>query len=255
MARPALLVLSLALGVSLSAPARAQADGERHLLEVAVGGGMSWQSADPTRMDVAPGGQLSARAMVDVTHARLDARYLMLDPSRPDWFDLRGDARLLFVTVHDVTWRRTADGELLRLFAGLGGEIDLPDDFGHLMLNVGFAMTRFGGYDGVERPLTEAYGAYAGVTGRIHFGPVRDELRIAVHGMTVPPELSLELALEPMQVFDDLVAGVTASNRLYVEVIAEDVITVGPELFVSIEQLVDGPVIQGTLGVSGTLGL
>jgi hypothetical protein len=200
------------------------------------------------------GGALSARAMVDVTHARLDARYLLRDPTRPDRFELRGDARLLFVTVHDVTWRRSERGELLRLLAGFGGEIDI-EDAAHLMLNLGFAMSRHGGYDQVERPLTEAYGGYVGATLRLHVGAVRDELRLAAHAMMTPPEPTLELALDPGSVFDGLVFGVTASNRLFVELLSEGPLTLGPELFVSFGQLVDGPLFQATLGLGGVLGL
>lgn len=247
-----MLVLALS---AYSAPVSADDGGERHELELALGGGLSWQSADPSNLDFSPGGALTARAMVDLGHARFDARAMMLDPTRPELFEVRGDARVLFVTVHDLTWRRTASGELFRLFAGLGGEIDLPDDVAHLMLNLGFAMTRHGGFDQLERPLTEAYGAYAGVTLRAHFGEFRDELRVAGHAMMVPPELDLELALAPETIFDGLVGGATVSNRMYLQVIREGVISAGPELFLSFEQLVDGPVFQGTLGVSGTLGL
>ncbi|MGE0785109.1 MAG: hypothetical protein AB7S26_05425 [Sandaracinaceae bacterium] len=249
------LLLALASLVVLASPARADDDPWRHRVEVAVGGGMSFQSAAPERFDMGIGGQLNGRAMLDLIHVRFDARYLMLDPSRPDLFELRGDGRLLFITIHDLTWRRTSTGELLRLFAGLGGEFDLPEHSGYMTLNVGFAMTRLGGFEQVARDFTEAYGAFAGVTTRLHIGPVRDELRVAVHAMMAPPELTLALALDPDSIFDQLVPGVTASNRIYLEVLSESVISCGPELFVSFEQLVEGLVMQGTLGVSGTLAI
>ena len=249
---PRLLLAFLA--ATLPASLASADEGGRHLFELAVGGGMSWQSLEPTEVDVEVGGALQTRVMVDVVHARAEGRFLIVDPSRPELFDIRADARLLFVTVHDFTWRRTSQGELLRLFAGLGGDIDIGDHF-HLMLNLGFAMTRLGGFDGLERQLTETYGAYAGVVGRLHIGPVRDELRLAGHAMMQPPELSFELALAPETIFDELEGGLTASNRLYVEALREGVISIGPELFFSVEQLVGGPVFQGTLGVSGTLGI
>ena len=242
----------------LSLPVSASADDDghgRHRVELSVGGGLSWMSDAPEQLDLQVGGQLSARAMVDLIHVRGEAWATMPDPSRPDRFQLRADARLLFVTVHDFTWRRTDAGELFRLMGGLGGEIDLPDDYGHLMLNLGFAMTRLGSFEGVERPFSEAYGGYAGVTARLHFWEIRNELRVAVHGMMPPPELTLDLAFSPEQILAGLQFGVTASNRLYVQALREGVISLGPELVVQYEHLVEGPVFLATLGVSGTLGI
>jgi len=242
----------------LTIPLSAQADDDghgRHRIEVGVGGGMSWLSDAPEDLDLQVGGQLSARAMVDLIHVRGEAWAMIPDPSRPDLFQLRGDARLLFVTVHDFTWRRSDSGELFRLMAGLGGEIDLPEDVGHLMLNLGFAMTRLGSFDGVERPFSEAYGGYAGVTARLHFWEIRNELRVAVHGMMPPPELTLDLAFSPEQILAGLQFGVTASNRLYIQALREGVVSLGPELMIQYEHLVEGPAIVATLGLSGTLGI
>ena len=225
----------------------------RHRLELAVGGGLSWISDRPDGIDVAVGGQLSARAMFDLVHVRAEAWMIVPDPSRPDLFQLRGDARLLFLTVHDFTLRRGDGGELLRLFAGVGGEIDLPDDVGHLMLNTGFAMIRSGGIDAMERPFDEAYGAYVGLTARLHFWEIRDELRVAVHGMMRPPTIGLDFSVGGL--LAQLEGGVTASNRLYVQALREGVVSLGPELQAQFEVLPAGPVFLWTLGVSGTLGL
>jgi hypothetical protein len=189
--------------------------------------------------------------MVDLTHVRADASFVLLDPTRPELFQLRGDARLLFVVVHDFTLRRTEAGELIRLLAGLGGEIDLPDDVGHLMLNLGFAMTRLGGFDAVARQSSETYGAYAGVTARVHFWEVRDELRIAVHAMTEPPELSLDVG----SIFDGFQAGFTASNRLYLQALREGVVSLGPQLDVQVETMARGLVVIASLSIAGTLGI
>lgn len=228
--------------------------GGRHRLELAVGGGLSWISDRPENVDVVFGGQLNARVMFDLVHVRADGWFLMPDPTRPDRFQLRADGRLLFVTVHDFTWRRSdTAGELLRLFAGLGGEIDLPEDVGHFMLNAGFAMIRSGGLEDVERPFDEAYGAYAGITLRLHFWELRDELRVAVHGMMRPPTIGLDFSVD--RLFDGLEPGVTASNRLYLQALREGVVSLGPEVQAQVETLPAGVAFQWTLGVSGTLGL
>ena len=250
------LTLSCVLGAT-AGPARADdeeaSDGMagRHRIELELAGGACWVSDDPDHLDVGIGGQLSARAMLDLTHVRADASFLLLDPTRPEFFQLRGDARLLFVVVHDFTWRRTEAGELIRLLGGLGGEIDLPDDVSHLMLDVGFAMARMGKFDEVACQSSESYDAYAGVTARVHFWEVRDELRIAVHGMTEPPELSLDVGA----MFDGFQAGFTASNRLYVQALREGVVSLGPQLDVEVETLRQGVVVVASLGIAGTLGI
>ncbi|MEZ4340107.1 MAG: hypothetical protein R3B82_26090 [Sandaracinaceae bacterium] len=251
--RPLFAIAFVALAVVPTARAD-EGGGGRHRLEVAVLGGMSWMS-EPERLDVELGGQIGARAMLDLIHVRAEAWAVMPDPTRPDLFQLRGDARLLFVTVHDFTWRRTEQGELLRLLAGLGGEIDLPDDVGHLMLDVGFAMTRLGAIDGEGRAFSEAYGAFAGVTARMHFWEIRNELRLAVHAMMHPPELVLSLDFDVGSLFQGLTPGVTASNRLYLQVLREDVISLGPQLDVQVDVLLEGTSVSWNLGIAGTLGL
>lgn len=252
------LPLVLALATALSAP-RARADegddsaAARHVLEVGVGGGLGMMSDSPSTLDVDYGGQMGARAALDLIHVRADATALIPDLSHPDQFQIRGDARLLFAVVHDFTWRRTGAGELLRLFAGVGGEVDLPDDFGHLMLDVGFAMHRLSPLDGNDRLIEESYGAYAGLTLRMHFWEIRDELRLAGHAMVDPRDLVLSLDVGSM--FEQLRPGFTASNRLYLQALREGAFSVGPELVVSYEGLLAGPVVYATLGLAGTLGL
>ncbi|HJL18101.1 MAG TPA: hypothetical protein RMH99_20730 [Sandaracinaceae bacterium LLY-WYZ-13_1] len=255
----AIAVVVLVLS-SLPSPAVAQDEGDdgmasRHRFELGVSAGLSWISDAPDRFDLGLGGQLGARTMVDLIHVRGDASFLMPDPTRPDHMQLRADARLLFLVAHDFTWRRSDAGELIRLMAGLGGEIDLPADVGHLMMSVGFAMTRLGAIGGSDGQLQESYGAYAGLAARLHFWEIRDELRVAVHGMMPPPELALSLDFSVDSIFAELTAGVTASNRLYVQALREGPISLGPELLVQVEQLPSGFVVLSTLGVSGTLGI
>lgn len=252
-------------GLAQLAPATARADDRdgssdsasgRHLVEVGVGGGMLWISDDPDGVDVQVAGQLSARVAIDLIHVRAEAWAVMPDPTRPDRFQLRADGRLLFVTVHDFTWRRTDAGETLRLLAGLGGEVDLPDDTGHLMLNLGFAMTRRAGVDGTAVPVSEGYGAYAGVTARLHLWEIRDELRVAVHAMTHPPTLEVSAdGLNMDALLGGITVGATVSNRLYVQALREGVVSLGPELNAQLDLLLEGPAFQWTLGVAGTLGL
>lgn len=242
------IALALAL---LGAPAGARADdpARRHVLEVSAGGGLSWISTEPERVDLRVGGQLSARVALDLVHARADVRGVMPDPSVPDRFSLRADGRLLFLALHDLTWRRTEGAELLRIYGGLGGDIDLPDGVGHLMLGAGVAALRLAR----DHAFSEAYGAYAGATLRLRFWEIRDELRVAVHGVTAPPALGPGFGVD--QVFAGLRAGVTVENRLYVQALREGVASLGPELIVSFEELLEGPVLVATLGLAGTLGL
>lgn len=247
----ALLLLTLAV-----APSIARADGgERHQLEFSLGGGASLLSDAPERVDLLFGGQLNSRLMVDLAHVRTDVTATMPDPTRPDLFQLRGDARLLYVAVHDFTWRRSDAGELIRLFAGVGGDIDLPEDIGHVMLTVGFAMARLGGFENIERSMAENYGGFVGITLRLHVWEIRDELRIAVHGMLNPADIVLSLDFDVDQALALLEPGVTISNRLYIQVVREGPISAGPQLDVQIEQLFGGLAVYSTLGVGGTLGL
>ena len=127
------LLAALLLLPAATAEAQSESDdgmASRHALELAIGGGLSTASLSPSRFDVQVGGQLNARAMVDLVHVRADASLIMPDPTRPEQLQLRGDARLLFVVAHDFTWRNSADGELLRVFGGLGGDIELRSDGG-----------------------------------------------------------------------------------------------------------------------------
>jgi hypothetical protein len=250
--------LGVAAGVLGPAPARADGEAtdamaDRHVLELTLGGGMSLVSDDPARLDLGVGGQLAGRAMVDVEHARVDARVVMRDPSRPDRFQLRGDGRLLFLAVHDFTWRVSDAGELLRLFGGVGGEITLPGDVGELTLSLGFAMVRLGSAPEVERQLSESYGPYAGLTARLRFWEIRDELRVAVHGLVHPSDFGLALDLAPM--IEQLALGVTVSNRLYLQALRAGGLSAGPELTIQYEGLLEGEVVFATLGIAGTFAL
>ncbi len=249
-----LAAMLLTLVLSPDASARADEAGARHRIELAVSGGVGWWS-EPEALDVALGGQIGARALVDLIHVRAEAWLSIPDPTRPDRLQVRADGRLLFVTVHDFTLPRTEQGEVLRLLAGLGGEIDLPDDTGHLMLNVGFAMTRLGGNGDGGRAFGEAYGGYAGVTLRLHFWEIRNELRLAVHAMMHPPELVLAPDFDAGSLFEGLTPGVTASNRLYLQVLRDGVVSLGPQLDGQVEMLLEGVALSWTLGVAGTLGL
>jgi hypothetical protein len=224
--------------------------GARQLLELSVGGGLSWISPDPEHMDLGLGGQLNVRAAVDVVHARFDATATLPDPSRPELWWLRTDGRLLFIAVHDLTWRRTPDTELVRLYGGVGGDIDFPDNVAHLMLGAGAAILRL---SRTGRELSEAYGAYAGATLRVHFWEIRNELRVVVHAITAPPTLSLGFSMD--QVFANLRVGTMIENRLYLQALREDVISLGPEIVFSFEDMLEGSVIVMTLGISGQLGV
>jgi hypothetical protein len=121
------------------------------------------------------------------------------------------------------------------------------------MLDVGFAMVRAGSFDNVDRPFDESYGGYVGLTARLHFWEIRDELRVAVHAMMRPPTIGPDFSVGGL--FAQLQPGVTASNRLYVQALREGAVSVGPELSSQIEMLLAGPVFVGTLGLSGTIGL
>jgi len=257
MTRRRSLVLAVAASL-LAAPARADESdtdtmADRHVLEVEVAAALSMMSDSPERIDVDYGARLDGRVMLDLIHVRADATASIPDLSRPDRFQIRADGRLLFVIAHDFTWRTTGAGELLRLFGGLGGEVDLPDDFGHLMLSAGFAMHRMSPLDGNETLRFEEYGAYAGLTLRMHVWEIRDELRLAVHAMVDPSDFVLSLDVGSM--FEQLEVGFTGSNRLYVQALREDAVSLGPELVVSYEGLLAGPVFYVTLGLAGTLSL
>lgn len=238
------------------APLRVEAQdpaSARHHLELAVGGGLHLVGDPPENpANLVAGGQLGARVLVDLVHARLEASGLLPDPSRPELFQLRGHARLLFVTLHDFTWRRGPHGELVRVLAGLGGEIDLGD-VGHLMLDLGVALVRLGSTELATRPFSESYGGYAGVTLRLRVGEVRDELRVAVHGLAHPPVLGPGFSIDAMVA--SIAGGVTASNRFYVQVLREGVISLGPEVHAQLEMLLEGLVVVSTVGIAGTLGL
>ena len=67
--------------------------------------------------------------------------------------------------------------------------------------------------------------------------------------------ISLDLAFSPEQILAGLQFGVTASNRLYIQALREGVVSLGPELMIQYEHLVEGPAIVATLGLSGTLGI
>jgi len=248
------------LAVCLAVPGLAHADDAdtdsmsgRHVLEIGVGGGMNLMSDAPEGLDVRVGGQLGGRLALDLVHLRADASVLIPDPTHMDRLQIRGDARLLFLVVRDFTWRTTAAGELLRVFAGLGGEVDLPEDSGHLMMDFGFAMHRLGPLGENGREPTESYGGYVGITARMHIWEIRDELRVAVHGMLNPSDFVL--SLDVGQMFGQLTVGATVSNRLYLQALREGAFSVGPELVFSYEGLLEGPVVYATLGLSGTLGL
>lgn len=247
---------SLAALLVLLGPSRGHADDDasaRHVFELAVGGGLSWSSPNPERLDLSLGGQLSGRAMLELDVLRLEGNAVIPDASRPDLAQLRGAGRLLFVTVHDVTWRRSSANELLRIMAGFGGEVGLPEDSGALVLGIGFAMVHLDPADGSGQPRSELYGAYAGLALRLRLWEIRDELRIAAHAMMPPPDV---LAVAGgADVFAGLVGGVTVSNRLYLQALREGPISAGPELFVQVEQLPTGPVVLATLGLTVTLGL
>ena len=239
--------------------ARAQGEPEepspRRRLVLAVSGGAAWMSDVPGRLDVELGGQLGARLMIDLDVARAEASLLIPDASRPDRFQLRADGRLLFVTVHELTLRRTGAGELLRLFAGVGGDVELPDRAGALSLGLGFAMNRLGAFDDVERPMSETYGAYVGVTLRLRIGEVQNELRVAAHAMMRPPPLVLAPDFDLEQLAAGLAPGITASNRLYLQALREGSFSAGPQLDAQLETMLEGVVLVWTLGIAGTLGI
>lgn len=244
------VLIRSAVLLALAAPAAAQDGGERHLFELGIGGGLSMISPDPSTLDVQAGGQLGARMMLDVEHARFDARAVLPDPTRPEEWWVRADARLLFLVVHDFTWRRTPRTELLRVYGGLGPDIELPEGVGHLMIDAGAAVVHL--YrDG--QPFSESYGAYAGFTLRLSFWEIRDELRFAVHGITAPPEIDLGFSID--SVVNGLRAGMLIENRFYLQVLREGAASLGPELVVSYEDLLEGPAFTLTLGVSGVLGV
>ncbi|MBX3273692.1 MAG: hypothetical protein KF729_25735 [Sandaracinaceae bacterium] len=252
----AILVLAVS-GHALDARAEDEPEppNPRRRLALAVSGGAAWMSDAPGQLDVAMGGQLGARVMVDLDLARAEASFVIPDASRPERFQLRADGRLLFVSIHELTLRRTGAGELLRLFAGIGGDVDLPDGAGALGLGLGFAMNRLGAFDDVERPMSEAYGGYVGLTLRLRVGEVQNDLRVAVHAMMPPPSLALSLDFGPEQLFAGLEPGVTASNRLYVQALREGSFSAGPQLDAQLETMFGGVVLLWTLGIAGTLGI
>jgi len=245
-------VRSRFLGASLalwSIAAGVQAQSAHRFFEASAGGGLSWISPDPSQLDLSVGGQLSGRVAIDVLQARAEAQIIVPDPTRWENLFLRADGRLLVLTVHDLTYRRDVSGELIRFQAGFGGDIDMPDQSGHLMIDAGFSMIRHAPSTGV---FTEAYGAYLGATLRLHIGPVTNETRFALHAMFPPPQISLDFSLDT--VWASIQGGVTVSDRIYLHVIEEGPVSAGPELLVQVEQLPEGAVILSTLSVVGTLG-
>lgn len=253
MRRALLLVVLLLPAAVAHADEEAATQPRPRLVEVGVGGGLRWLSPDPGALDVGIGGQLSLDATLDLGFARAAGLAVMPDPARPDHLHVAANARVLFVMVHDFTWRRTGVNELLRLMAGVGGTVGLPDGIGELDLGVGFAMIHLAGSGATDQPLDESYGAYAGAALRLRLGPVRDELRIAVHGLLRPPGAAPVTGLGDL--FGGFAGGVTGSNRLYVEGLVEGPVSLGPELLVAVEQLHDGPVLLATLGLRGTIGV
>lgn len=250
----AVAVLAVA---ALASAASAQEEGEgpsrRHVMELGLGGGALFATDAPEDVDMRIRGALRGRLALDLTHARFDAAVTMSDPSVPDRLTVRGDGRLLFLAVHDFTWRRSDAGELIRLFGGVGGDIDLPDGIGQLMLSVGVAGVRLGPLEGTARALTESYGLYAGLTLRLRLWEIRDELRVAVHGLSQIPEITPELNVA--LVLEGLEPGVTVQNRMYIQAVRAGSFSFGPELVVSFEQMLGGPVFVSTLGLMGTLGI
>ncbi|MFK7991830.1 MAG: hypothetical protein AB8I08_37785 [Sandaracinaceae bacterium] len=251
----ALLLAGLLSGATGTASAQDEGEGptRRHVLEVGVGGGALFATDAPEDVDMRIEGSLRGRLALDITHARFDAAVTMPDPTTPDWLTVRGDGRLLFLAVHDFTWRRSAAGELIRLFAGVGGDIDLPDDVGQLMLSVGVAGVRLGPLEGTSRQLSESYGFYAGLTLRFRIWEIRDELRIAAHGLSFIPEVTPELNIA--SVLEELEPGATVQNRMYIQAVRAGAFTFGPELVISFEQMLGGPVFVSTLGLMGGLGI
>lgn len=226
----------------------------RHRLEVAAAVGASLlgdHPEEPRQLD--PGGALGGRALVDLGEASVEAWAFFPDPSQPERFQLRGRGRLFFLTLHDLTLRRSASGELLRVLAGLGGELALPDDAGHLIFDVGVAAVRLGSTETVTRSFSESYGAYVGLALHLRAGEVRNDLRLAVHGLVPLPlagsGFSLDAALA------SVVGGVTTSNRLYVQSYREGAASAGPELHTQVEMLVEGLVVVTTVGIAGVVGL
>jgi hypothetical protein len=244
------MVPRVALLVLLASPAAAQDGGDRHLFELGIGGGLALISDDPAALDVQAGGQLDARLMLDVDHARFDARAVLPDPTRPEEWWVRADGRLLFITVRDFTWRDTPHADLLRFYGGVGGEVELPEGVGHLMIDAGAAVLHL---QRQAQPLSEAYGAYAGFTLRLSFWEIRDELRFAVHGITAPPAIGPSFSID--SILNGLRAGVLLENRFYLQGLREGPLSLGPELVISYEDLLEGPELLVTLGVSGVLGL
>jgi hypothetical protein len=248
-----IVLATLALSATAPSPARADDEADaRHGLELTVGGGVSLSSERPEELQLAPGGQFTARAMLDLGEFRFDAWGFMPDATRPELFHVRGDARVFFLTLHDFTMRRTPEAELVRFMAGVGSESDIPGGAGRLMFDLGVIGVRVGRANAGPRPVNEAYGAYLGLTMRLRVGEVRDELRIAAHGMTRPTAFPLGFSVDAM--FASMAWGVTASNRFYVQAVRAGPFSMGPEVHVQLEMLVEGMVFTSTVGAAGTLG-
>ncbi|MGF1468379.1 MAG: hypothetical protein ACFCGT_19830 [Sandaracinaceae bacterium] len=238
-----------AIGVDPAGAPAAETPADAETLQVALGIGPSALSDTLGRTHFATGFEYHAWARIDAWWASLDGSIRALDGTSPDRFQVQASAYLLFLMVQDFTFRESAGGNLLRLMAGLGGQINLQR--GSLQIGLGVATQRFGG---PRQTSTEAYGAYVGFALHLHLGPVQNDLSLAVHGIAPPPDL-YAMSVGTYDLWRELRIGVTSVNRTFVQLFRVGPAAIGLEMTLQWEDLLDGRVLFGTVGGGVRLGV
>jgi hypothetical protein len=176
-----------------------------------------------------------------------------------DWTDpqlqVRAAGGILMLRLHELLYRRgPQSGEELRINAGLGWNFALPRSLGNLTATLGAMYLDWRrAYATQSR---QEWGGFVGGSLFLRVWRIQNEFRIAVYGIPHPGDLSpTSIATTGTSgIVRSWDFGVTASNRLYVEVLKLNVMTLGPDLRAQVEQLPDGTEWMGLVGVSGRFG-
>jgi hypothetical protein len=242
--------LTLAAALAASFVSLSQAHAGRRLIEVGVdvGGGAvatPWDAQDAAEA-------FSTNGSVDFNFlflsASADASYTRVGGS--DVVEIQADGAVAFAKLHEYYYRSGGpNGEMSRVFAGLGGKLGFGS-LGDLTLSVGAVAMDWTRPGSAEQSLL---GAYAGGKLYLHIWKFENELRVAYFAAPqINGDAASVAAGEPF--IQGWTQGMVGSNNLRFEAFKVSMFSFGPELRANVAELPDGFEWKATLGFGGKIG-